>query len=144
LAKRGFKTYDGLHGTGFLGLLWSRGGGYYFDTGTCGLIIDGSIKIKSDSDISHFTKSGLEFKDGSNLDADVIVWATGYEPAIQGIKRLIKEGDAESLKPVWTMNDEGELGAPWQDSGVKGLYVMMGMSLMFELSVGGSTDRFIR
>lgn len=30
LNSAGFKTWDGPNGTGFLGLLWQRGGGYYF------------------------------------------------------------------------------------------------------------------
>jgi hypothetical protein len=56
----------------------------------------------------------------------VIIWATGFEEASLGIKRLIAPGDTEGMKPVWKVDEEGELGGIWQDSGVKGLYVMMG------------------
>ena len=49
------------------------------DVGASQAIIDGKIKLKNDSQISRFTKSGLLFEDGSTLDADVVIFATGYE-----------------------------------------------------------------
>ena len=41
------------------------------------MIVDGKIKIKSDSELDGFTERGALFKDGSQLEADVIVLATG-------------------------------------------------------------------
>ena len=54
-----------------------RGGGYYLDVGASRLVIDGKIKLKNDSVIKRFTKTGFEFEDGSTVDADVILFATG-------------------------------------------------------------------
>ena len=51
------------------------------DVGASRLIAEGKIKLKNDSQITRFTKTGLEFEDGSTLDADVILFATGYSPA---------------------------------------------------------------
>jgi hypothetical protein len=48
------------------------------DVGASKMIIDGKIKLKNDAQISHFTEKGLEFEDGSTLDADVVVFATGW------------------------------------------------------------------
>src|SRR5882757_7679273 len=48
------------------------------DVGASQMIIDGKIKLKSDGPISRFTQRGLLFEDGSTLDADVVVFATGY------------------------------------------------------------------
>jgi hypothetical protein len=42
------------------------------------MIIDGKIKLKNDAQISRFTEKGLEFEDGSTLDADAVVFATGW------------------------------------------------------------------
>jgi hypothetical protein len=44
------------------------------------MIIDGKIKLKNDAQISCFTEKGLEFEDGSTLDADAVtvVFATGW------------------------------------------------------------------
>ena len=47
------------------------------DVGACQKIIDGKIKIKNDSLIERFTKTGIRFQNGSEIDADVIMYATG-------------------------------------------------------------------
>lgn len=47
------------------------------DVGGSQAIIDGRIKLKSSGQISRFTKNGLLFDDGSTLDADVVIFATG-------------------------------------------------------------------
>ena len=49
----------------------------YLDTGGSKLIGEGKIKLKNDSLIEGFTETGLKFKDGSELQADVVVFATG-------------------------------------------------------------------
>ena len=51
----------------------------FTDTGGSGLIAEGKIKLKSDSEIEAFTETGLKFKNGTTLDADVILFATGYD-----------------------------------------------------------------
>ena len=77
-------------------LVWTTASGYYL--GTCGfllfsalvqvasqsdvgasqLIADGKIKLKNDSQIKEYTETGLLFEDGSQLPADVVVFATGF------------------------------------------------------------------
>jgi NADH dehydrogenase FAD-containing subunit len=47
------------------------------DVGASQLIIDGKIKLKNDSEIEQFTKTGIKFKNGSELPADVVIFATG-------------------------------------------------------------------
>jgi Flavin-binding monooxygenase-like len=98
LRKRGFKVNDGPMGSGLRLLVWTGTGGaclgiflylsssfcvaYTFallDTGGSQLIVDGKIKIKSGPQIKTFTERGIEFDDGSMLEADVIVFATGYD-----------------------------------------------------------------
>lgn len=49
------------------------------DTGASQLIVDGKIKLKSGSTIESFTERGLRFEDGDELQADVVVFATGYD-----------------------------------------------------------------
>ena len=45
------------------------------------MIIDGKIKLKHGTNIERFTEKGLKFDDGSELNADVVVFATGYVSA---------------------------------------------------------------
>jgi hypothetical protein len=48
------------------------------DVGASKMIMDGRIKLKNDAQISRFTERGLEFDDKSTLDADAVVFATGW------------------------------------------------------------------
>jgi hypothetical protein len=45
--------------------------------GASQLIIDGKIKLKNDSQLARFTQAGLAFADGSTLDTDAVIFATG-------------------------------------------------------------------
>ena len=47
------------------------------DVGASQLIADGEIKLKNDSQISHFEEDSIVFEDGSRLPADVVIFATG-------------------------------------------------------------------
>ena len=58
---------------------FQRGGGYYIDVGASQLIIDGKIKIKQGQEIEEVKPNGLLFPDGTELAADEIIFATGYE-----------------------------------------------------------------
>ena len=48
------------------------------DVGASKLIIEGKIKLKNDSQISHFSKNSIVFENGSEIPADVVIFATGY------------------------------------------------------------------
>lgn len=65
--------------TGFFMKYFQRGGGYYIDVGCSQLIIDGKIKVKQGQEIQEIKPHGLLFADGTELPADEIVFATGYE-----------------------------------------------------------------
>ena len=51
---------------------------YRVDVGACQKIIDGHIKIKNDAQIERFTKKGIKFDNGTEVEADVVMFATGY------------------------------------------------------------------
>lgn len=116
----------GHEGGGFFALTRRRGGGYYLDVGASQLIIDGKIKLKNDSVIKRYTPTGLEFEDGSTLDADVIMFATGFASPVVSLAKIFGEEIASRVKPVWNLNSEGELRTAWRDSGVPNFWFMMG------------------
>lgn len=78
LRKAGFLLDFGDDGSGLFMKYLRRGSGYYIDVGACDLVIDGSIKLKSGSDVSHLTEEAVVLKDGTELPADLVVYATGY------------------------------------------------------------------
>ena len=49
----------------------------FIEMGASQLIIDGKIKLKNDSQIKTFRENSLQFKNGSELAVDVVVFCTG-------------------------------------------------------------------
>ncbi|KAJ7498695.1 hypothetical protein FB451DRAFT_1334343 [Mycena latifolia] len=118
---------DGLRKRGFrLNLVWENAGGYYLDVGTSQLIADGKIKLKNDSPIERFTPTGLKFENGSELPADVVVFATGVGDVRDNIRKVCGDELAAKCKPIWGLDEEGEIQGCWRDLGLPGLWYMMG------------------
>lgn len=82
--------------------------------------------MKSDSKISHYTESGLAFADGSELKADVIVFATGFVGDMRQLAGSIVGPEVENqIGDIWGLDPEGE---------IRGLYKDPGRKLIHELS----------
>jgi cation diffusion facilitator CzcD-associated flavoprotein CzcO len=126
LTQVGFKVNMGIDGTGFALLAWDRAGGYYLDVGASQYIIDGKVKLKGDSPIKKFTATGLEFENGSTLDADVVMFATGVGNATDYLRKICGDKVADNSKPIWGLDDEGEIKGCWRDLGLPGLWFMLG------------------
>ncbi|KAF9559245.1 FAD/NAD(P)-binding domain-containing protein [Agrocybe pediades] len=130
LHKVGFRTNLGIQDTGFGLLAWNKAGGYYLDTGGSKLIAEGKIKLKSGSQIVRFTEKSIVFEDGSELEADVVVFATGLGKQTDKIARVLGPTLAEQCAPLWGLDEEGELQGAWKQlgtkNGLKGLWYMMG------------------
>ncbi|KAI1779526.1 FAD/NAD(P)-binding domain-containing protein [Hypoxylon cercidicola] len=80
LAEAGFPVIDSRHPDGHLQhYLLERGGGHYVDMGKgVHLIAEGKVGVKGGAEPVAFTETGLRFSDGSTLDADAVVWCTGF------------------------------------------------------------------
>jgi cation diffusion facilitator CzcD-associated flavoprotein CzcO len=87
LERAGFRLEFGEDGTGWPLKFRSRGGGYYFNVGCSELIADGKIRLIQATDIEGITADGLQLKDGSRLNAELIILATGYK----GLDHLLGE-----------------------------------------------------
>ncbi len=129
LEKVGFKLAWGPQEAGFLPLYFSRGGGYYLDVGASPLIAQGKIKIKQGQEIDHLEERHIVFADGSRLEADVIVCATGYQNMKTTAVRIL--GDTvKDIKEVWGMDEEGEIKTMWRSCGFDDdRLIMMGGNL---------------
>lgn len=126
LARAGFKIDYGEDGSGLFMKYLRRGGGYYIDVGASRLIADGKIKIKQGVEIERFTPTGVQFTDGTELPADIVVLATGYENMRESARAILGDAVADRCTPVWGLDDEGELRAIWRDSGHDGFWFMGG------------------
>ena len=55
-----------------------RGSGYYIDVGASELVANGEIKLQARARSTHLTEDAVVLTDGTELPADLIVYATGY------------------------------------------------------------------
>lgn len=66
--------------------------------------------MKGDAALASFTPTGLEFSDGSTLDADVVVFCTGFEHDVRKeATKIVGPEIASRLDDYWDIDDEGEL-----------------------------------
>lgn len=134
LAKAGFKTGMGVDDAGFLMSYFKRGGGYYLGTSAEDYIIDGRIRVAQGREIARLTEKSVVLSDGTELQADLVVLATGYTNMKASAVRIFGE-HAEKMKPVWGLDEEGELNTVWRPSGAKGLWAQAGnLALNREMS----------
>ncbi|EJT97539.1 FAD/NADP-binding domain-containing protein [Dacryopinax primogenitus] len=139
LDRVGFRRNEGVEGSGFLFLAYSRGGGYYLDVGASQMIVDGKIGLKNGCEIDRFTPSGVRFSDGSEIAADLVVFATGFGNIKESMRSMFAPDLVERLKPVWGVDEEGEIRAAWGDSGHVNFWYMMEIKAM---QMGVSGDRY--
>lgn len=126
LQKAGFKTDTGPDDSGVFMKYFQRGGGYYIDVGCSQLIIDGKIKVKQGSEISEVKEHGLLFEDGTELEADEIVFATGYQNMRSTARKIFGDEVADRTKDVWGFDEEGELRTIWRRTGHPGFWFFGG------------------
>ncbi|KAJ4368433.1 hypothetical protein N0V83_006790 [Neocucurbitaria cava] len=126
LSAAGFKTDSGPMGAGLLMKYFQRGGGYYIDVGASQLIVDKKIKVKQGQEIEQILPNGIKFADGTELEADEIVFATGYQNMRSQARLIFGDEVADRVSDVWGFNDEGEFRTMWQKSGHPGLWFMGG------------------
>lgn len=122
----GFRLNDGPDGTGLMGFALAKGGGYYIDVGASGLIAAGKIGLAQGSGLAEFTPSGIRLEDGRELDADLVVLATGYSNMRETARRLFGDGVADRLPLVLGIGDDGEIGGLYRRTGQPGFWFMGG------------------
>ncbi|MGL3212366.1 NAD(P)/FAD-dependent oxidoreductase [Bradyrhizobium sp. BR 1433] len=117
LDKVGFMHDWGDDGSGLFMKYLRRGSGYYIDVGACDLVIDGSIKLKSGKGaaVRELTETGVRFVDGSELPADLVVYATGYGSMNGWAADLISKNVADKVGKVWGLgSDTTKDPGPWE------------------------------
>lgn len=114
LEKAGFQLDWGADGSGLFMKYLRRGSGYYIDIGASQLIIDGKIKLKS-GQVSEITEHSVIFDDGTELPADVIVYATGFGSMNGWAADLISQEVADKVGKCWGLgSDTPKDPGPWE------------------------------
>ncbi|KAL8967888.1 MAG: hypothetical protein Q9197_005177 [Variospora fuerteventurae] len=126
LLAAGFALDSGPDCSGLFMKYLHRGGGYYIDVGASQLIADGKIKIKQGQAIERVNTHSLTFKDGSELEADEIVFATGYQNMRETARKIFGNELADKVKDVWGFDEEGETRTMWRRTGHPGFWFFGG------------------
>ncbi|MEM8570560.1 MAG: NAD(P)/FAD-dependent oxidoreductase [Pseudomonadota bacterium] len=114
LEKAGFWLDWGDDGSGLFLKYLRRGSGYYIDIGASQLIIDGEIKLKR-GQVAEVDETGVILDDGTHLDADLIVYATGYNSMNGWVADLMGQEVADKLGKVWGLgSDTTKDPGPWE------------------------------
>ncbi|MER8429960.1 NAD(P)/FAD-dependent oxidoreductase [Mesorhizobium caraganae] len=131
LEKAGFMLDWGDDGSGLFMKYLRRGSGYYIDVGASDLIIDGSIKLKSGVEVKEVKAHSVLLSDGSELPADLIVYATGYGSMNGWAADLISREVADKVGKCWGLGSnttkdpgpwEGELRNMWKPTQQEALW----------------------
>ena len=68
------------------------------------------MKLKTDSLPVAYTSTGLKFADGTEIEADLVVFGTGFMNSLRGDTAQIVGSDiAEQLDDFWGLDPEGEM-----------------------------------
>ncbi|KAF8516998.1 FAD/NAD(P)-binding domain-containing protein [Gautieria morchelliformis] len=128
LREAGLHVDEGRDGAGAIFEIYERFGGFWIDIGTADLIINRKIAVKHGTEPAHFTADGLglAFTDGTQLRADLVVFATGYAPVKDGVRAVFGGDVAERVTPVWGVDERGESRRAYTPSGQPGLWWAIG------------------
>ncbi len=126
LRAAGFQLDFGDDGSGFLMKYHRTGGGYYINAGCSDLIVAGEIAVRHGAEIAGLAGRTVRFTDGSTMDTDMIVVATGYQNMSESVRALFGGDVAARVGPVWGLDEEGEVRAMWRRTGQPGLWIMGG------------------
>jgi putative flavoprotein involved in K+ transport len=114
LEAAGFDLDWGDDGSGLFMKYLRRGSGYYIDVGACDLVADGKIKL-AHGDVSHLTANSVVLSDGTELPADVVVYATGFGSMNGWAADLIGQDVADKVGKVWGLgSDTTKDPGPWE------------------------------
>ncbi|KAL4926923.1 monooxygenase [Aspergillus undulatus] len=122
--------------------LLERAGGHYVDVGGTKLIEEKKVNVKASVEPVAYTETGLRFSDGSRVDADAVIWCTGFsdsnmvttaagilggksdtngfvtEAETNGVKKnqhiLGPRDIASRLDATWGVDNEGEVRGMWK------------------------------
>jgi putative flavoprotein involved in K+ transport len=114
LDKAGFWLDWGADGSGLFMKYLRRGSGYYIDVGAADLVANGDVKLVR-GQVDHLTETSVVLEDGTELEADLVVYATGYGSMNGWAADLISQDVADKVGKVWGLgSDTPKDPGPWE------------------------------
>jgi putative flavoprotein involved in K+ transport len=130
LEAAGFRHDWGDDGSGLFMKYLRRGSGYYIDVGASELVADGRIKL-AHGQVDHLTRGSVVLEDGTELEAELVVYATGYGSMNGWVADLVDQETADRIGKCWGLGSattkdpgpwEGEQRNMWKPTRQEGLW----------------------
>jgi putative flavoprotein involved in K+ transport len=114
LEASGFDHDWGEDGSGLFMKYLRRGSGYYIDVGAADLVANGDVALAK-GQVDHLTEHSVVLADGTELPADLVVYATGYGSMNGWAADLISQEVADRVGKVWGLgSDTTKDPGPWE------------------------------
>ncbi|HEX5561542.1 MAG TPA: NAD(P)/FAD-dependent oxidoreductase [Nocardioidaceae bacterium] len=114
LERSGFEHDWGEDGSGLFMKYLRRGSGYYIDVGAADLVANGDVTLVK-GQVDHLTEHSVVLADGTELEADLVVYATGYGSMNGWAADLISQEVADRVGKVWGLgSDTAKDPGPWE------------------------------
>jgi putative flavoprotein involved in K+ transport len=114
LEAAGFQHDWGEDGSGLFMKYLRRASGYYIDVGASELVASGEVKLQA-GQVDHLTRDAVVMADGTELPADLVVYATGYASMNGAVADLISQEVADRVGKVWGLgSDTTKDPGPWE------------------------------
>jgi putative flavoprotein involved in K+ transport len=114
LEAAGFDLDFGDDDSGLFLKYLRRGSGYYIDIGASELVAKGAIRLVR-GQVDHLAEHAVVLTDGTELEADAVVYATGYGSMNGWAARLISQDVADAVGKCWGLgSDTTKDPGPWQ------------------------------
>ncbi|WP_181772870.1 flavin-containing monooxygenase [Amycolatopsis pittospori] len=130
LEAAGFQHDWGDDGSGLFLKYLRRGSGYYIDVGASELVADGKVEL-AHGQVDHLTRDSVVLSDGTELEADLVVYATGYGSMNGWVADLVGQETADRVGKCWGLGSgttkdpgpwEGEQRNMWKPTQQEGLW----------------------
>ncbi len=131
LERAGFWLDWGSDGSGLFMKYLRRGSGYYIDVGAADLVANGDVPLVH-GQVVRLTEDAVVLDDGTELPADLVVFATGYTSMNGWVADLIDQETADRLGKCWGLGSdtpkdpgpwEGEERNMWKPTNVQNLWM---------------------
>ncbi|MEO5745757.1 MAG: NAD(P)/FAD-dependent oxidoreductase [Terracoccus sp.] len=114
LERAGFDVDFGDDDSGLFLKYLRRGSGYYIDIGASELVANGSISLVR-GQVDHLSEHAVVLTDGTEIEADAVVYATGYGSMNGWAAKLISQEVADRVGKCWGLgSDTAKDPGPWE------------------------------
>lgn len=106
MRERGYRV---LENVGLVDQQFLKGGHFYINQGACEMIADGRIRVVNcEAGIMGFKEQGLVLENGKEVEADVVVFGTGFERMGSLVEDFMGKEVAERVGDIGHLDEEGE------------------------------------